>query len=134
MFGEKDFQQLAVIRRMAADLGLRVDIVGVPTVREPDGLALSSRNAYLSPDERAQAVALPRALETARDAIRAGESVAAASQRAKQALVDAGFLRVDYVALVDAATLEPLDAPEGEMRLIAAAVIGSTRLIDNLAV
>jgi pantoate--beta-alanine ligase len=134
LFGEKDFQQLAVIRRMAGDLGLCDNIVGVPTVREPDGLALSSRNAHLSPDERAQAVVLPQALEVARDSIRAGETVAIALQKAKQALVDAGFLRVDYVALVDAATLEPLDRAEGEMRLIAAAVIGSTRLIDNLAV
>ena len=134
IFGEKDFQQLAVIRRMVADLAIPVEIVGVPTVREANGLALSSRNFYLSADERAQAVALPRALEKARDAIRAGESVAAAQQQAKQALVDAGFLRIDYVALVDAATLEPLERPEGQMRLIAAAVIGSTRLIDNLAV
>jgi pantoate--beta-alanine ligase len=134
LFGEKDFQQLAVIRRMAGDLGLCDNIVGVPTVREPDGLALSSRNAHLSPDERAQAVVLPQALEVARDSIRAGETVAIALQEVKQALVDAGFLRVDYVALVDAATLEPLDRAEGEMRLIAAAVIGSTRLIDNLAV
>jgi pantoate--beta-alanine ligase len=134
LFGEKDFQQLAVIRRMAADLGLCDNIVGVPTVREPDGLALSSRNVHLSPDERARAVVLPQALEVARDSIRAGETVAIALQEVKQARVDAGFLRVDYVALVDAATLEPLDRAEGEMRLIAAAVIGSTRLIDNLAV
>jgi pantoate--beta-alanine ligase len=134
LFGEKDFQQLAVIRRMAGDLGLCDNIVGVPTVREPDGLALSSRNVHLSPDERARAVVLPQALEVARDSIRAGETVAIALQKAKQNLVDAGFLRVDYVALVDAATLEPLDRAQGEMRLIAAAVIGSTRLIDNLAV
>jgi pantoate--beta-alanine ligase len=134
LFGEKDFQQLAVIRRMAADLGLCDNIVAVPTVREPDGLALSSRNTQLSPDERARAVALPQALAAARDSIRAGETVAIALQKAKQNLVDAGFLRVDYVALVDAATLEPLDRAQGEMRLIAAAVIGSTRLIDNLAV
>jgi pantoate--beta-alanine ligase len=133
LFGEKDFQQLAVIRRMAADLNLAVDIVGVPTVREPDGLALSSRNAYLSADERRRAVALPNALNAARDAILGGGSVPAALQQAKQSLVDAGFLRIDYFVLVDAATLEPLDQPTGEMRLIAAAVIGTTRLIDNLA-
>ena len=134
IFGEKDFQQLAVIRRMVEDLAIPVSIVGAPTVREPDGLALSSRNAYLSSDERTRAVALPRVLESARDAIREGESVALALRKAKQSLVDAGFLRIDYVALVDAATLEPLEEPKGEMRLIAAAVIGSTRLIDNLAV
>ena len=134
LFGEKDFQQLAVIRRLVADLGIPVAIVGVPTVREPDGLALSSRNAYLSADERARAVALPNALKTARDAIRNDGNVGAALRQAKQDLVDAGFLKIDYLALVDAATLEPLEHPQEEMRLIAAAVIGTTRLIDNLAV
>jgi len=134
LFGEKDFQQLAVIRRLVADLGLPVEIVGVPTVREADGLALSSRNAYLSPGERERAVALPDALKAARDAIRGGTAVGAALRAAKQSLVEAGFLRIDYLALVDAATLEPLEQPKGEMRLIAAAVIGTTRLIDNIAV
>jgi pantoate--beta-alanine ligase len=134
VFGEKDYQQLAVIRRMVADLSLPVEIAAVPTVREEDGLARSSRNAYLSPDERSRAVALPNALRDAKSAISAGAPVPQALQQAKQMLVDAGFLRIDYLALVDAATLEPLDAPAGEMRLIAAAVIGTTRLIDNLAV
>jgi len=134
LFGEKDFQQLAVIRRMAADLNLLVEIVGVPTVRDADGLALSSRNALLSADERRRAVALPQALKTAQKAIRSGSDVAGVLQKAKQSLVDAGFLRIDYVALVDAVTLEPIDAPQGEMKLIAAAVIGSTRLIDNLPI
>lgn len=134
LFGEKDFQQLAVIRRMVTDLNIPVEIVAVPTVREADGLALSSRNAYLSPDERRRAAALPNALLTMRDAIRDGTAVSAALQAGKQALVDAGFLKIDYLALVDAATLEPLDAIVGEMRLIAAAVIGTTRLIDNIAV
>ena len=134
LFGEKDFQQLAVIRRMAADLNLPVEIVGVPTVRDADGLALSSRNALLSADERRRAVALPQALKTAQEAIRSGSNVAGALQKAKQSLVDAGFLRIDYVALVDAITLEPIDAPQGEMRLIAAAIVGSTRLIDNLPI
>jgi pantoate--beta-alanine ligase len=134
LFGEKDFQQLAVIRRMVADLGLPAEIIGVPTVREPDGLALSSRNAYLSPDERRRAVALPKALRSARESILGGTNVATALRDAKQALVDAGFLKIDYLALVDAATLEPLDAPRDDMRLIAAAVIGTTRLIDNLPV
>jgi pantoate--beta-alanine ligase len=134
LFGEKDFQQLAVIRRMVGDLGIPVEVVGVPTVREPDGLALSSRNAYLSPAERQQAVALPDALKAARNTLQGGTAVATVVRQAKQALVDAGFLKIDYFALVDAATLEPLDEPRGEMRLIAAAVIGSTRLIDNLAV
>jgi pantoate--beta-alanine ligase len=134
LFGEKDFQQLAVIRQMVADLGIGTEIVGVPTVRDADGLALSSRNALLSPEERRRAVALPKALNAARDRILDGTSVADALREAKQLLVDAGFLRIDYVALVNAATLEPLDAPRGTMRLIAAAVIGTTRLIDNLPV
>ena len=133
LFGEKDFQQLAVIRRMVADLNMAVEIVGVATVREPDGLALSSRNAYLSAEERQRAVALPNSLRLARAAILSGEPVSAALRDAKQALVDAGFLRIDYLALVDASTLEPLDSPQGNMRLLAAAVIGTTRLIDNLA-
>lgn len=134
LFGEKDFQQLAVIRRMASDLGLGVEVGGVATVRDADGLALSSRNAYLSADERSRAVELPRALEAARDAILDGGEVKTAIEQAEQALRDAGFGPIDYVALVDAATLEPLDAPGGTMRLIAAATIGGTRLIDNLAV
>jgi len=134
LFGEKDFQQLAVIRRMTGDLAIPVDIVGVPTVREPDGLALSSRNHYLLAEERHQAVALPRALEAARAAIRSGTTVPEVLNEAQRALRDGGFSRIDYFALVDAATLEPLGAAEGDMRLIAAAVIGTTRLIDNLAV
>jgi pantoate--beta-alanine ligase len=119
---------------MVADLGVPVEIAAVPTVREADGLALSSRNAYLSDDERRRAVALPNALEEARKSILDGAPVSQVLQRAKQQLVDSGFLRIDYLALVDAATLEPVDAPAGEMRLIAAAVIGTTRLIDNLPV
>ena len=134
LFGEKDFQQLAVIRRMASDLNIAVEIVGVPTVRDPDGLALSSRNALLSADERKRAVALPEALRAAQEAIRNGSDIAAVLQKAKQSLVDAGFLRIDYFALVDAGTLEPIDSPKGAMRLIAAAVIGTTRLIDNVGV
>ncbi|HEY0165299.1 MAG TPA: pantoate--beta-alanine ligase, partial [Sphingomicrobium sp.] len=134
LFGEKDFQQLAVIRRMVADLGLGVEVVGVATVRDRDGLALSSRNAYLSPDERSLALALPQALRAAAMAIEAGDAVGGALAKAKQALVEAGFLKIDYVALVDAETLEPLEAPRGPMRLIAAATIGRTRLIDNVAV
>lgn len=134
LFGEKDFQQLAVVRRMATDLGLCDDIVGVPTVRDADGLALSSRNAYLSPDDRRRAAALPEALAAARDAILSGKPVAAALAAAREAIGAAGFSSIDYVALVDAASLEPLDGPLGAMRLIAAATIGGTRLIDNIAV
>ena len=134
VFGEKDFQQLAVIRRMTADLGLGVEILGVPTVRDGDGLALSSRNALLSADERGRAVALPRALEAARNAIREGAEVADVLRTAKQSLIDAGFLKIDYLALIDEGTLEPLDGFREPARLIVAATIGSIRLIDNLAV
>jgi len=131
LFGEKDFQQLAVIRRLAADLAVPAEIVGVPTVRDADGLALSSRNAYLSTEERARALALPKALEQARSDIRSGRPVATSLNDAREALAAAGFSKIDYFALVDAASLEPLDAPRGAMRLIAAATIGTTRLIDN---
>jgi pantoate--beta-alanine ligase len=133
LFGEKDFQQLAVIRRMTQDLGLGTRIVGVPTVRDEDGLALSSRNSLLSEDERARAAALPNALSEAAEAIRSGDSVGAALDVARSRLTN--FSQVDYIALVDAATLEPLsERGNGEARLIAAATIGTTRLIDNLAV
>ena len=134
VFGEKDFQQLAVIRRLVADLGLPVEIIGVPTVRDADGLALSSRNARLGAEERRHALALPAALHDAARRIGGGEPVGAVLARAKQSLVDAGFLKIDYLALVDAATLEPLEVPVEDMRLIAAATIGTTRLIDNVRV
>ena len=134
VFGEKDFQQLAVIRRMVADLSIPVEIAGVPTVREEDGLALSSRNAYLSAEERANAVALSKALANARQAVLSGTSVSAALAEGRATLRGAGFSAIDYFALVDAATLEPLSQRAVDMRLIAAAKIGTTRLIDNLAI
>lgn len=134
LFGEKDFQQLAVIRRMTRDLQLGAEILGVPTVRDEDGLALSSRNAYLSREERSNALELPRALNDAANRILSGIPVAQALTDAKAHLGNAGFSRIDYVALVNALTLEPLDRAEGPMRLIAAAVIGRTRLIDNIVV
>lgn len=134
LFGEKDFQQLAVIRRMVVDLNLPVEIVGVPTVREPDGLALSSRNGYLTVDERQRAAALPAALNKAREEILAGTPVDAVLRHGTKTLETAGFSRIDYFAVVDAFTLEPIDAPSGTMRLLAAAVIGNTRLIDNIPV
>ena len=134
LFGEKDFQQLAVLRRLVLDLNLRVTVIGVPTVRDEDGLALSSRNAYLSEDDRVRATALPRALESAAEAIEDGVPVRDALEQATNALCESGFSPVDYVALVDAATLEPVEEPAGGMRLIAAATIGGTRLIDNVPV
>jgi pantoate--beta-alanine ligase len=132
LFGEKDFQQLAMIRRMVEDLNFPVEIVAVPTIREDDGLALSSRNSYLSEEERQRAAALPRALEYAKAAILDRAPVRLALETGRKSLIEAGFSRIDYFALVDARTLEPLDTPKGEMRLIAAAVVGRTRLIDNL--
>jgi pantoate--beta-alanine ligase len=134
LFGEKDFQQVGVIRRMVSDLAIPVEIAAVPTVRETDGLALSSRNAYLLPEERHQALALPRALQAARAAILSGTEVSDVLEEARASLFEGGFSRVDYFALVDAATLEPLERPQRSMRLIAAGVIGATRLIDNLVV
>jgi pantoate--beta-alanine ligase len=134
IFGEKDFQQLAVIRRMTQDLQLGVEILGHPTIRDADGLALSSRNAYLSAAERQYALALPQALNEAAAQIQSGAPVTDSLARAKEQLIAAGFSRIDYVALVNALTLEPLDRAEGPMRLIAAAVIGRTRLIDNIPV
>jgi pantoate--beta-alanine ligase len=134
IFGEKDFQQLAVIRRMVIDLNIDVEIVGVATVRDSDGLALSSRNAYLSRDDKSRATMLPRILERTAARISGGSAVEQALEEARQALYDAGFSVVDYVALVDAATLEPIETAGVRMRLIAAATIGGTRLIDNIAV
>ena len=131
-FGEKDWQQLAVIRRMTADLDMGIEIVGVPTQRDDDGLALSSRNLYLAPEERARAVALPRALGAAERAIAEGGAIEAALAQAREMLAAAGF-EVDYVTLADAETLgEPL--PGRPWRLLAAARIGGTRLIDNIPV
>lgn len=133
-FGEKDFQQLAVIRRMVTDLDMGIEIVGVPTQREDDGLALSSRNAYLVDEDRTRAVALPRTLGVAARAIGRGDDVAKVLADAEAALLAAGFSAVDYVALVDAETLVPVTRLDRPARLLAAAKIGSTRLIDNLAV
>jgi pantoate--beta-alanine ligase len=134
LFGEKDFQQLAVIRRMAADLDFGIEIVGVPTQRDADGLALSSRNAYLSHEERQSARALPRALGEAASAIQGGAAVADALAAAKERLAKAGFDPIDYVELCDEATLEPLPFLDRPARLLAAAKLGRTRLIDNLPV
>lgn len=137
LFGEKDWQQLAVIRRMARDLDLsrpHVDaIYGVPTVREADGLAMSSRNQYLTPEQRQAAVALPTAMRAAIAAIGNGTPVAEALDALRASILAAGFSSIDYADLADAASLQPLDRTGGNpARLLVAARIGSTRLIDNM--
>lgn len=135
LFGEKDWQQLQVITRLTADLELGVEIVGLPTVREADGLALSSRNAYLSPDERVRALALSRGLFAARALADAGERSAAVLVAAIRAQLAAAAVREDYVEVRDASTLEPLLGLSGtrQARALVAAFVGATRLIDNLA-
>lgn len=134
LFGEKDYQQLQVVTRLARDLDLPTTIVGVPTVREADGLALSSRNVYLSPTERAAAPALHRALQAASRAIAGGSDVAAAVDHARAEVTAAGFV-LDYLEARHANTLAPIASrTEGPIRLLVAARIGATRLIDNIAV
>ena len=134
-FGEKDFQQLAVVRRMAADLSLPVEVIGCPTIRSADGLALSSRNAYLDPDERRAAPVLHRALVAGADCVRAGEVDPAVVVDAMTRTVAAEpRFRLDYAAVVDAATFATPDPLHGELRLLAAAHLGKARLIDNLGV
>ena len=132
VFGEKDFQQLAVIRRMAADLDLGIEIVGMPIVREADGLAMSSRNAYLSPEERAAARCLSRALAAGRDAAKRGTAeTAAVLEPVRNVLSAEPLARVDYAEVVDADTIEPLDVLNRPALLALAVFIGRTRLIDN---
>ena len=137
LFGEKDLQQLAVIRRMARDLNLILPspeaIIGVPTVREADGLAQSSRNAFLTPNQRQAAASLPRAMQSAIAAIRAGVRVSEALAALHDELTLAGFSAVDYAELRDAETLAPLaELGAAPARLLVAARIGTTRLIDNM--
>ncbi|WP_137869683.1 pantoate--beta-alanine ligase [Sphingopyxis sp. 2PD] len=134
IFGEKDWQQLAIIRRMARDLDFHLDILGAPIARDPDGLALSSRNAYLSAEQRAAATAFPDALKAAARAIAQGGDVDAALTEAAAAIVAGGFDSVDYVALADADSLERLTVFRNPARLLAAARMGKTRLIDNYPV
>ena len=131
-FGEKDYQQLQVIRHVARDLDIPTRIEGVPTVREPDGLALSSRNAYLAPEERAIAPALHRTLATVVAAIEGGAAITAAVADGLAALQQAGFSSIDYFEACDAESLAPLDRLDRPGRLLAAVWLGKTRLIDNL--
>jgi pantoate--beta-alanine ligase len=137
VFGDKDYQQLLVIRRMTQDLGFGIEIIGGPTVREEDGLAMSSRNAYLSPEERAKAAEVFRAMRDTAARIEAGGSIREVTDVAKVELMAAGYTSVDYIEARRADTLAPFGgdaAPVGiSGRLLIAARLGKTRLIDNMA-
>ncbi len=135
VFGEKDWQQLAVIRRLVRDLNVPVEIVGHPLVREADGLALSSRNAYLSPEERRRALCLYRALQAGRETVRAGEREAQRVRRVMRRIVEeTPGTSIEYVAAADPETLAELDRISGPVLLALAVRVGATRLIDNLLV
>lgn len=134
MFGEKDYQQLKVVTRMAKDLDMRVKVIGVPTVRERDGLALSSRNAYLSPEERQTATVLIQSMRAAASQIRLGEAIPVALKAGRKAITKAGFA-LDYLEVRHAENLAPVKSPkDGPLRMLVAAKIGRTRLIDNIKV
>jgi pantoate--beta-alanine ligase len=134
-FGEKDYQQLQVIRRLVRDLDMPVEIVGVDTVRETDDLALSSRNVYLSPEERHRAALLPALLRrTAERAAEGKTAFAALIDQATRALLEGGFASIDYVAICDAETLQPVEDLARPARIFAAARLGTTRLIDNMPI
>jgi pantoate--beta-alanine ligase len=134
LFGQKDYQQLRVIMQMAKDLDLPVKVVGIPTVRERDGLAMSSRNAYLSADERAIAPTLHQVLKECAQRIKDREPVATVLTRGREAIAEAGFA-LDYLEARHALTLEPIrSGDDGPVRLLVAAKLGTTRLIDNLDV
>ncbi|TNC11335.1 pantoate--beta-alanine ligase [Methylobacterium terricola] len=134
LFGEKDFQQLQVIRRATRDLDIPVAIEGVPTLREADGLAMSSRNRYLSDEERRAAPAMHRVLRQVADSVRGGAPTGPALAEGRAALAAAGFTPVQYLSANDAESLAPLERVEGPARVLAAAYLGRTRLIDNVAV
>ena len=133
-FGEKDWQQLQIVRRLAADLNIPIEVTGCPTVREADGLAMSSRNARLSPPDRAAAPALYAALTRAAQRLRGGEDPAPVLEAARAEILAGGFARVEYLDLRHPQTLTPLDRLDRPARLLAAAWLGPVRLIDNVAV
>jgi pantoate--beta-alanine ligase len=133
IFGEKDYQQLLVVRRLALDLHLGVEVLGMPILREPDGLAMSSRNAYLSKTDRERALALFEGLTSARRLFASGVETASALVDAVRDALRARDIKEDYVALVDKDTLQPLLRANGHGRLLVAAFVGATRLIDNIS-
>jgi pantoate--beta-alanine ligase len=131
-FGQKDAQQLRVIRRMTADLGLPIDVIGLPTVREPDGLAMSSRNVYLSPEDRRAALTLSRSLRRVEELVRAGETDAAAIKHRVESMIRAEpAVALEYVSITDESTLEEIETIDRPALLLIAARVGPTRLIDN---
>lgn len=132
VFGEKDFQQLAIIRRLVEDLSLDVRILGAPIVRDPDGLAMSSRNAYLSDADRQRALSLSRGLFAARDAYAAGERLASTLLSVARAALDEAGVAPEYLELRSFSDLRPLDRADGACVLLVAARVGATRLIDNV--
>ncbi|HEV8618720.1 MAG TPA: pantoate--beta-alanine ligase [Candidatus Udaeobacter sp.] len=133
VFGEKDFQQLAIVRRMVRDLNFKIDIIAVPTVREDDGLACSSRNQYLTAEERKQAMILRKALFKGADMARAAETSAARIVSAvRETIGQAPLARIDYVDLVDAQTLQPIEVVRQNSLVAVAVFFGKTRLIDNI--
>ena len=134
LFGEKDYQQLCVIHQLVRDFDMHVAVHGVPTLREADGLAMSSRNRYLSEQERATAATIYATLQQAAEAIRSGANVAETLASGIETLLTAGFTKVDYLELRAEKTLAPLDRFEPSARLLTAAWLGTTRLIDNIAV
>lgn len=131
LFGEKDYQQLLVIKKMVRDMNIPVDIVGVPTVRDENGLALSSRNAYLTPDQYQIAIHLNRVLDDMLARAKTDDDIAAIERYARQTLLDKGFEKVDYITLRDADTLQPPEKNTKHLRVLAAAWLGRARLIDN---
>ena len=132
IFGQKDFQQLAVIRRMVKDLDMGIEIIGVPTVRESDGLAMSSRNSYLNPEERSSALSLKKSIEMAKDMVRRGEKDATGVISAIKTLISSHpFTKIDYISICDPITMEDKSVIEGEFLLALAVKIGKSRLIDN---
>jgi pantoate--beta-alanine ligase len=132
VFGEKDYQQLVIIQRMVADLDMPVTVIGRPIVREPDGLAMSSRNTYLNPEERAAALCLWRGIQAARNLVAAGEnSRDRIVAEVRELITNTPYTRIDYVALMDPETLQEVEAIRGEARLLLAVWINHTRLIDN---